>query len=103
MMSNQGFTDFDRLRNRSPSPMASPNHMSNVHGAGLGSWNGLPPEVSILLYLFHAHVPLKFCVFVRDFLYLFVKEASLSSPIILIEHRNFLNRGWLTYSFVGGA
>ncbi|KAF8049452.1 hypothetical protein N665_2210s0011 [Sinapis alba] len=44
MMSNQGFTDFDRLRHRSPSPMASPNHMSNVPGAGYGGWNGLPPE-----------------------------------------------------------
>lgn len=46
MMSNQGFTDFDRLRHRSPSPMASPNHMSNVPGAGYGGWNGLPPEVA---------------------------------------------------------
>ncbi|CAN8269539.1 unnamed protein product [Cochlearia groenlandica] len=45
MMSNQGFTDFDRLRHRSPSPMASPtHHMSNVPGARLGGWNGLPPE-----------------------------------------------------------
>lgn len=48
MMSNQGFTDFDRLRHRSPSPMASPNHMSNLPGAGYGGgWNGLPPEVGI--------------------------------------------------------
>ncbi|AAG51340.1 unknown protein; 28504-31237 [Arabidopsis thaliana] len=44
MMPNQGFTDFDRLRHRSPSPMASPNLMSNVSGGGLGGWNGLPPE-----------------------------------------------------------
>jgi hypothetical protein len=49
MMPNQGFTDFDRLRHRSPSPMASPNLMSNVSGGGLGGWNGLPPEVAILL------------------------------------------------------
>lgn len=47
MTPNQGFTDFDRLRHRSPSPMASPNLMSNVPGAGLGGWNGLPPEVAI--------------------------------------------------------
>ncbi|KAF4392181.1 hypothetical protein G4B88_026170 [Cannabis sativa] len=44
MMSNQGFGDFDRLRHRSPSPMASSNLMSNVSGTGLGGWNGLPQE-----------------------------------------------------------
>lgn len=46
MMSNQGgFSEFDRFRHRSPSPMASSNIMSNVAGAGLGGWNGLPQEV----------------------------------------------------------
>ncbi|XP_044472622.1 KH domain-containing protein At3g08620-like isoform X1 [Mangifera indica] len=44
MMPNQGFGDFDRLRHRSPSPMASSNLMSNVGGTGLGGWNGLPQE-----------------------------------------------------------
>ncbi|KAB1224677.1 hypothetical protein CJ030_MR2G024697 [Morella rubra] len=44
MMSNQGFGDFDRLRHRSPSPMASSNLMSSVTGTGLGGWNGLPQE-----------------------------------------------------------
>ncbi|GMH23120.1 hypothetical protein Nepgr_024963 [Nepenthes gracilis] len=44
MMSNQGFGDFDRRQHRSPSPMASTNIMSNVHGSGLRSWNGLPHE-----------------------------------------------------------
>ncbi|XP_062168276.1 KH domain-containing protein At2g38610-like isoform X1 [Alnus glutinosa] len=44
MMSNQGFGDFDRLRHRSPSPMASSNLISNVTGTGFGSWNGLPQE-----------------------------------------------------------
>ncbi|CAL2268755.1 unnamed protein product [Prunus armeniaca] len=44
MMSNQGFGDFDRMRHRSPSPMASSNLMSNVTGTGLGGWNGLPQE-----------------------------------------------------------
>ncbi|EXB75319.1 KH domain-containing protein [Morus notabilis] len=44
MMSNQGFGDFDRLRHRSPSPMASSNLMSNVSGTGFGGWNGLPQE-----------------------------------------------------------
>ncbi|KAF7845192.1 KH domain-containing protein [Senna tora] len=44
MMSNQGFGDIDRLRHRSPSPMASSNLMSNVAGTGLGGWNNLPPE-----------------------------------------------------------
>ncbi|KAI9108107.1 hypothetical protein K1719_020980 [Acacia pycnantha] len=39
MMSNQNFGDLDRLRNRSPSPMASSNLMSNVTGTGLGGWN----------------------------------------------------------------
>ncbi|KAA8517615.1 hypothetical protein F0562_015089 [Nyssa sinensis] len=44
MMSNQGFGELDRLRQRSPSPMASSNLMSNVAGTGLGGWNGLPRE-----------------------------------------------------------
>ncbi|KAK8631266.1 hypothetical protein V6N13_080021 [Hibiscus sabdariffa] len=44
MMSNQGFGDFDRMRHRSPSPMASSNIMSSVSGTGLGSWNSLPQE-----------------------------------------------------------
>jgi protein quaking len=44
MMSNQGFGDFDRLRHRSPSPMASSNLMSNVSNTGLGGWNGLSQE-----------------------------------------------------------
>lgn len=47
MMSNQGFGDFDRLRHRSPSPMASSNLMSNVSNTGLGGWNGLSQEVSL--------------------------------------------------------
>lgn len=49
MMSNQGFGDFDRLRHRSPSPMASSNLISNVTGTGFGSWNGLPQEVIVYL------------------------------------------------------
>ncbi|KAL0844524.1 hypothetical protein Bca101_017770 [Brassica carinata] len=46
MMSNQGFGDFDRLRHRSPSPMASSNLISNVSNTGLGGggWNGLSQE-----------------------------------------------------------
>uniref|UniRef100_A0A1J3FC03 KH domain-containing protein n=3 Tax=Noccaea caerulescens TaxID=107243 RepID=A0A1J3FC03_NOCCA len=44
MMSNQGFGDFDRLRHRSPSPMASSNLMSNVSNTGLGGWNGISQE-----------------------------------------------------------
>ncbi|CAK9184834.1 unnamed protein product [Ilex paraguariensis] len=44
MMPNQGFGELDRLRHRSPSPMASSNLMSNVAGTGLGGWNGLPQE-----------------------------------------------------------
>ena len=46
MLSNQGFGDFDRLRHRSPSPMASSNLMSNVSGTGLGGWNSLQQEVT---------------------------------------------------------
>lgn len=48
MMSNQSFGDFDRMRHRSPSPMASSNLMSNVTGTGLGGWNALPQEVMLL-------------------------------------------------------
>ncbi|PSS23889.1 KH domain-containing protein [Actinidia chinensis var. chinensis] len=44
MMPNQGFGELDRLRHRSPSPMASSNLMSNIAGTGLGGWNGLPQE-----------------------------------------------------------
>ncbi|GMH26390.1 hypothetical protein Nepgr_028233 [Nepenthes gracilis] len=44
MISNQGFGDFDRRQHRSPSPMDSANMLSNVPGAGLGAWNGLPQE-----------------------------------------------------------
>lgn len=51
MMPNQGFGDFDRLRHRSPSPMASSNLMSNVAGTGLGGWNGLPQEVILPVFL----------------------------------------------------
>ncbi|KAJ4881807.1 KH domain-containing protein [Raphanus sativus] len=41
MMPNQGGFggDFDRLRHRSPSPMASSNLMSNVSNSGLAAWN----------------------------------------------------------------
>jgi len=53
MMSNQGFSDFDRLRHRSPSPMASSNLISSVTGTGLGGWNGLPQEVIVLFYFFY--------------------------------------------------
>lgn len=53
MLSNQGFGDFDRLRHRSPSPMASSNLMSSVSGTGLGGWNSLQQEVTVLeLFIF---------------------------------------------------
>lgn len=54
MLSNQGFGDFDRLRHRSPSPMAPSNLMSNVPGTGLGGWNGLQQEVTAaqIIYLY---------------------------------------------------
>ncbi|KAJ0244122.1 hypothetical protein HA466_0193390 [Hirschfeldia incana] len=48
MMPNQGgFGNFDRLRHRSPSPMASSNLMSNVSNSGLGGggWNGALSQV----------------------------------------------------------
>ncbi|KAF8397062.1 hypothetical protein HHK36_018700 [Tetracentron sinense] len=48
MMSNQGFGDFDRVQHGSPSPMASPNFISNVGGTGLGGWNGLPQEFNFV-------------------------------------------------------
>ncbi|KAL0310108.1 UNVERIFIED_CONTAM: KH domain-containing protein [Sesamum calycinum] len=44
MMPNQSFGELERLRHRSPSPMASSNLLSNVAGTGLTSWNGLPQE-----------------------------------------------------------
>ncbi|KAK4481249.1 hypothetical protein RD792_012132 [Penstemon davidsonii] len=44
MMPNQNFGEFERLRHRSPSPMASSNLLSNVSGTGLAGWNGLPQE-----------------------------------------------------------
>ncbi|KAL9238838.1 hypothetical protein vseg_013211 [Gypsophila vaccaria] len=45
MLPNQGFGDFDRRQHRSPSPMASANIMSNLHGSGYGGlWNGMHQE-----------------------------------------------------------
>ncbi|KAL4557749.1 hypothetical protein LXL04_035937 [Taraxacum kok-saghyz] len=40
MLQNQGFNEFERMRHRSPSPMASSDLMSHVPGG----WNGLPQE-----------------------------------------------------------
>ncbi|WMV51723.1 hypothetical protein MTR67_045108 [Solanum verrucosum] len=48
MMPNQGFGELDRFRHRSPSPMTSPNLMSNVGGTGLGGWSGLAQEPASL-------------------------------------------------------
>ncbi|XP_047330725.1 KH domain-containing protein At2g38610-like [Impatiens glandulifera] len=46
MLPNQGFGELDRLRHRSPSPMASSNIMSSVGRTSIGAWNGagLPQE-----------------------------------------------------------
>lgn len=44
MLPNQGFNDLERMRHRSPSPMASSNLMPNVPRTGMGGWNGLPQE-----------------------------------------------------------
>eukprot|EP00262_Sarcandra_glabra_P002914 TRINITY_DN1331_c0_g1_i9.p1 TRINITY_DN1331_c0_g1~~TRINITY_DN1331_c0_g1_i9.p1 ORF type:complete len:321 (+),score=39.04 TRINITY_DN1331_c0_g1_i9:116-964(+) len=44
IVSNQGFSDYDRMQHRSPSPMASANVISNIGGTGLGGWNGLQQE-----------------------------------------------------------
>lgn len=41
MISNHGYGDIERLRHRSPSPMASSNFIS---GASLSAWNGLHHE-----------------------------------------------------------
>lgn len=49
MMPNHNFSELERLRHRSPSPMASTNSLSNVPGTGLASWNGLQQEVNIQL------------------------------------------------------
>ncbi|KAG0469105.1 hypothetical protein HPP92_018433 [Vanilla planifolia] len=40
----KGFGDYDRLQNRSPSPMASPKLISNVIDTCLSTWNGLQQE-----------------------------------------------------------
>ncbi|KAF9595837.1 hypothetical protein IFM89_005323 [Coptis chinensis] len=44
MVSNPGFGDYDRLHHGSPSPMSSPNLMSNVGGSSLTGWNNLLQE-----------------------------------------------------------
>ncbi|KAK9734198.1 hypothetical protein RND81_04G122100 [Saponaria officinalis] len=44
MLPNQGFGDFDRRQHRSPSPMASSNLVSSLHGGGYGGWNGMHQE-----------------------------------------------------------
>lgn len=46
MISNQGLNDYDRLQRGSPSPVSS-DIMPNYRGTGLGSWHGLPHDVSI--------------------------------------------------------
>ncbi|KAL1539502.1 KH domain-containing protein-like protein [Salvia divinorum] len=44
MVPNHSFSELERLRHRSPSPMASANSLSNVAGTVLASWNGLLPQ-----------------------------------------------------------
>ncbi|KAG2632729.1 KH domain-containing protein SPIN1-like [Panicum virgatum] len=44
MVHDHGFSDFDRRRFRSPSPMSSPIVRPNLHGNGFGPWNGIPQE-----------------------------------------------------------
>ncbi|KAI8523394.1 hypothetical protein RHMOL_Rhmol13G0070000 [Rhododendron molle] len=44
MLSNHGFSDYDRLQRGSPSPMASSDMMPNHGPAGLGGWSGHPHE-----------------------------------------------------------
>lgn len=44
MAHDHGFSDFDRRRYRSPSPMSSPIMRPNLHGNGFGPWNGLHQE-----------------------------------------------------------
>ncbi|TKW31219.1 hypothetical protein SEVIR_2G090900v4 [Setaria viridis] len=44
MVHDHGFSDFDRRRFRSPSPMSSPIVRPNLHGNGFGPWNGMPQE-----------------------------------------------------------
>ncbi|XP_062189034.1 KH domain-containing protein SPIN1-like isoform X1 [Phragmites australis] len=44
MVHDHGFSDFDRRRFRSPSPMSSPIVRPNLHGNGFGPWNGLHQE-----------------------------------------------------------
>ena len=45
MAHDHGFSDFDRRRYRSPSPMSSPIMRPNLHGNGFGPWNGIHQEV----------------------------------------------------------
>ena len=40
MISNQGFSDYDRLQRGSPSPLNSLDIMPDVGPKGLGRWNG---------------------------------------------------------------
>lgn len=61
MMPNQGFGELDRFRHRSPSPMTSPNLMSNVGGTGLGGWSGLAQEVISIVILYLTSCPLALC------------------------------------------
>lgn len=41
MLQNQGYNELERMRHRSPSPMASSDLMSQIPGG----WNGFPQEV----------------------------------------------------------
>jgi hypothetical protein len=49
MVHDHGFSDLDRRRFRSPSPMSSPIVRPNLHGNGFGPWNGMHQEVGVYL------------------------------------------------------
>ncbi|GJV45313.1 KH domain-containing protein [Tanacetum coccineum] len=80
MLPNQGFNELDRLRHRSPSPMASSNLMSNVPGSRISGWNGLPPEFIDLIVILAIN-------FIEDFrmysLGLFLLYRKLLHPYTL--------------------
>ncbi|EXB57596.1 hypothetical protein L484_022703 [Morus notabilis] len=78
MISNQGLNDYDRLQRGSPSPVSS-DIMPNYRGTGLGSWHGLPHDVSIRNFVTSgiAILFLKVFQFLRPLTYLTIVQELI--------------------------
>lgn len=91
-LSNQGFGDFDRLQHRSPSPMASSNHMSNVSATGIGAWNSLQQEVTAFKLLINSCIINLIC---SSFCYICMFRCTF----LFLKFRHLSKRWIVTWIF----